>query len=847
MQKLFPRSANDVSLGPKEMRIAIDLQCCQSGSRLGGIGRYSLDLAKAMISASREHELIVLLNNRLPQAIQSIRNEFRNILPQTNIMVFDVPAGASFRRGRKESISTAEIIREEFIRQVNPDVLHIASVIEGFDEEVVSSIGIANSSMPVAATLYDLIPLVNQDHYLNDTAIREHYLQRIDCLSRANLLMAISKYSADEARRLLLDFSGEIVNIQGGIDEKFFRTLPNPDLLAEIRKKHGIDGEYLLYTASFDMRKNQEGLIQAFARLPLEIRERYQVVLVGNGWPGIYQHLRNVAGQSRLSDNAIVFTGRVEDAELVELYRSCRLFVFASFWEGLGLPIIEAMACGAPVVSSYTTSLPEFLPHASAGFDPESIDSMSSKIAEFLQDEVRLSWLRDVGVDHAKQFTWQRTAKTAIAALAKLHKSMVTERPARKIADESAVFSALRQVAVREADVSEAASSYVRNEIELGADWLRRAPIKAGWISTWGTRCGIASYSQNLVSRMKDKPTIFTTYADRGTFPGIDVVPCWRQGKQDDLFELRAQLAPLDLDQLVIQFNYGFFDFLALSDLIDEQVSAGVSVSIVLHSTMDPVDEMPNNRLGVLGAALARVDAIFVHSVADMKRLEDLGLERNVELLPQGAPIRENDLAVKKRTRKRIASYGFFLPGKGLSELISATAEILKHGTEIELLMVNANYGDETGVSSGLIEECKQQIRSLGIEGHVTIIDDFLEDAESIRYLQTADLIVFPYQRTGESSSAAVRMGMTAMRPVAVTPIPIFDDVRPAVFSLPGLTASAIARGIVDILGELKSGSERAKNVMQAANRWRTTHDVTLVAEYLERRLRSLSLGVGGA
>ncbi|TIQ07196.1 MAG: glycosyltransferase [Mesorhizobium sp.] len=826
------------------MRIALDLQCCQSGSRFGGIGRYSLDLAKAMISSSRRHEFVVLLSSRFPQTVQSIRNEFRNILPQSNILTFDVPAGVSFRQGRKELISAAEIIREEFIRRVNPDVLHIGSVIEGFDEEVITSIGVADSAIPVAATLYDLIPLVNQEKYIRDGAVREHYMQKIDCLSRADLLLAISGYSADEGRRLLSGFSGKIVNIQGGIDRKFFKPLTNPGLLTEVRRKYGIDGDYLLYTASFDARKNQEGLIRAFSSLPPTIRNKYQLVLVGNGWPGIYQRLHDVAEKSGLPNNAVVFTGRVEDAELVELYRSCSLFVFASLWEGLGLPIIEAMACGAPVVSSYTTSLPEFLPHASAGFNPESIDSMSLKMAEFLQDEEKLSWLRAAGVDYAQQFTWERTAKTAMEALGKLHRSAIKTNSTRdrtSIADESAVFSALRQIDIRETDVSEVASSHARNEIELGADWLHRTPVKSAWISTWGTRCGIAAYSQNLVRCMSVKPTILTTHADRGLFPGIDVVPCWRQGKEDNLLELRAHLSRLNLDQLTIQFNYGFFDFLALSDLIDEQVDAGVSVSVVLHSTTDPAHGPANNRLDVLRAALARVDAIFVHGQGDMKRLAVLGLERNVELLPQGAPIRKNGLPVKKRTRKRVASYGFFLPGKGLPELISAIAEIVKKGVEVELLMVNANYGDETGVSAGLIEECKRQVRSLGIEDRVTIIDDFLDDTESMGHLQTADLVVFPYQRTGESSSAAVRMGLTAMKPVAVTPLPIFDDVRFAVFSLPGLTVGAIALGLVEILNELENGSDRAKSVMQAAHLWRIAHDVSRVSQYLERRLNSLS------
>ncbi|MDZ5699956.1 glycosyltransferase [Chelativorans sp. M5D2P16] len=830
------------------MRVAIDLQCCQSGSRLGGIGRYSLELAKAMIASSPDDEFLILLNNRYKDSIVSIRSEFSNLLPPSNFCVFDVPAGCSFSQGVPERLSTAEIIREEFVRQLNPDVLHIGSVIEGLDEEVVTSVKLIPTGIPTASTLYDLIPLVNQERYLSHEVAREHYMQRISYLERSDLLLAISQYSADEGRRLLKNFSGDIVNISGGIDNKFIYRNHSKYIFKDGINKFGIKSPYILYTASFDTRKNQDGLIKAFSMLPDNLRNSYQLVFVGNGWPEIYQKLQSAAIKAGLAADAIVFTGRVDDEELVELYRRCHLFVFPSFWEGLGLPLIEAMACGAPVIGSNTTSLPEFLPHPSAGFDPKSPEAIAEKMAEFLQDRDKLQWLREIGQQYATQFTWRASAEKAMRALRVLYKSRVTPFPlhdAVSTTGEANAFGKLKKINLSEDDLGEAVKCIVNNEAESDQDWLHADDMKIGWISSWKTRCGIASYSENLIEFFGKKPIILAPYAvDRFPSPEVDVIPCWHQGKDDDLSNLRLLVSDLDLDHIIIQFNYGFFDFESLSKLLDEQVRCGVSVSLVLHSTTDPTNAAPNDQLQTLLPSLAKVDAVFVHSLSDCLRLSDRGLSSNVHLLPQGVRLRDVKRPKRSSNRRRsIASYGFFLPGKGLPELIESMSFMLRDGRDFELLMVNANYGDIGGVSSGLISQCKEMICSLNLEDRVKVIDEYLEDEESLYHLSNSDIVVFPYQNTKESSSAAVRMGLASGVPVAVTPLPIFDDVKDAVHHLPGRTPEEIAVGVSTILDAIEREENETRMVAEAAERWRRSHDVSQISRHLEHRIRVMTFG----
>ena len=166
------------------MRILIDLQGCQSGSHFGGIGRYSMSLAKAMLRFNSKHEFCLLLNSRLPNE-NLIRAEFADLMPQQNILTFDIPAFVAAENDLPTHTRMAELIREKRITEINPDLLHIASLFEGAGEDVVTSVGLLFPAERTAVTLYDLIPYLEQETYLTNQMLSDHYLNKFESLKRA--------------------------------------------------------------------------------------------------------------------------------------------------------------------------------------------------------------------------------------------------------------------------------------------------------------------------------------------------------------------------------------------------------------------------------------------------------------------------------------------------------------------------------------------------------------------------------------------------------------------------------------------------------------------------------------
>jgi len=186
----------------------------------------------------------------------------------------------------------------------------------------------------------------------------------------------------------------------------------------------------------------------------------------------------------------------------------------------------------------------------------------------------------------------------------------------------------------------------------------------------------------------------------------------------------------------------------------------------------------------------------------------------NIVLFPQGVlPTPGKDIAAERQRldlqgKRVIASYGYLLPHKGLQQLIQAFAQLAAGDETLHLLLVNALYPQE--ISKLVCDECVALIDSLQLTQRVTLVTDFLPDAQSLALLQLADLIVYPYQRTQESSSAAVRIGLASGRPVAVTPLFIFDDVVEAVHVLPGTKVAELAEGIRTLLADPAAITQKA-------------------------------------
>jgi glycosyltransferase involved in cell wall biosynthesis len=189
-----------------------------------------------------------------------------------------------------------------------------------------------------------------------------------------------------------------------------FRPQPRDRAQREVRERMKIDGPFILTVGDLQPRKNHVGLIQAFEGLvQTHPQIRQKLVLAGKDtW--FAPQVREAARKSRVADR-ILFTGFVEDDDLLRLYNACDCFVFPSFYEGFGIPILEAMACGRAVACANTSSMPEVADGAGILFDPQSNREIGRALADILLDTELRTRLERLGLQRASLFTWNRTAE----------------------------------------------------------------------------------------------------------------------------------------------------------------------------------------------------------------------------------------------------------------------------------------------------------------------------------------------------------------------------------------------------------------------------------------------------
>jgi FkbM family methyltransferase len=372
-----------------------------------------------------------------------------------------------------------------------------------------------------------------------------------------------------------------------------------------------------------------------------------------------------------------------------------------------------------------------------------------------------------------------------------------------------------------------------------GAEPLRR---QVGWVTTWKVRCGIASHIANMLGAISAEDVVIFA-ADDADVLGADEPNClrsWTQGKgENDLHRILSEAKARSMDSLVIQFNYGFFNHAELDRFIDTASSQGMRVLIDLHSTIDPRD-LDNFRLRDFLDGLHKCYRILAHGPNDLNRLKALGLVDNVMLFPLGVMRQSAPPPARAMgSTPLISSFGFAFANKGLPELVQAVALLKQQGTRVRLRMLNAEHSNPE--SGNVIRSLRAMVQELGLQDDVELRTEYLDDDICLALLGEADLVVNPYQQTGESASAAVRYGVTSGAPVTVTPLAIFDDLGDAVFRMPGMTPEQIAHGVASALRDIQEASPAARSVREAARRWIEAHDVALQGVRLMRTARAIA------
>jgi glycosyltransferase involved in cell wall biosynthesis/SAM-dependent methyltransferase len=397
------------------MRIIIDMQAVQTGSRYRGIGRYAVSLANAMLSQYRDMDFWILLNDQNEEDLVRVRALFSGLIDPGKIVSFGSPHAVN--EGFAENqwrVRAAELIRSHFIAEMEPDLVITTSLME-FDA-VTSIEPPSNRKYKTIVIHHDLIPLAEPEVYLQNQLVRQWYDRKLKSLCNADLLLANSNYTLNDAIKRLGLTPSRCLNISAAADSMLAQSLATGDDCASSTVPEVVKNS-VLYVGGFDVRKNVEKLIEAYSKLTVKLRETYPLVLVGKVGPSDIRRLTHIAESFGISAGNVKFPGYIPDHVLIDFYKECRLFVFPSSNEGFGLPPLEAMSYGVPVIAAARTSLIEVVGSNEALFDPDNIAEFSSILFKGITNPDYRSYLINNGNIQSKKFTWTSSAQKLMESL----------------------------------------------------------------------------------------------------------------------------------------------------------------------------------------------------------------------------------------------------------------------------------------------------------------------------------------------------------------------------------------------------------------------------------------------
>lgn len=358
------------------MKIAFDLRRISNP----GIGRYMKCLAESVIAQAPQHEYLL-------------------ILPPEGECLVHAPNAQKLCTGLKYYSFREQFELPRILSRHKVDLLHSPHFL----------LPLVRPCSAVA-TIHDVIYMACPED-LPSSAGRLYYRAMMNACSRmATRIVTDSEHSKDEIIRYLHADPAKIEVVYPAVDS-FFQSPADPAEVASGRSRFGIDRDYIVCVGIYKPRKNHAGLLKAF-QLLLKDGVQSQLVIAGPMGEGnsILQRLAAELGIAR----HVVFTGFVNDADLRALYSGARVCVCPSFYEGFGFTVLEAMACGTPVVCSSATSLPEVAGKAALYFDPHKPEEMAVQLLRaFSGDSLRTSLIAD-GRSNLLRFSWEETAQQTL-------------------------------------------------------------------------------------------------------------------------------------------------------------------------------------------------------------------------------------------------------------------------------------------------------------------------------------------------------------------------------------------------------------------------------------------------
>ncbi len=258
---------------------------------------------------------------------------------------------------------------------------------------------------PTAVSVWDLVPLEFPRQYHPNVLKRLLYRRRAAWAARhGDHFVALSHFSK-KSLTTRFGIRDEEVTIMYLAAERRFTPQSN-ESVARVRARYGLPERFILSIGSTEPRKNVISVVKAYQRLPAELRSSVGLVVIGPQWHGETTRSWGIS-----QEDHIRFTGYVEDEDLPAIYSGADVFAFLSLYEGFGLPPLEAMACGTPVICSNRTSLPEVVGDAGVLADPKDLSTVSRELEALIRNQTRRREVQVRGLERAKRFSWRRAAE----------------------------------------------------------------------------------------------------------------------------------------------------------------------------------------------------------------------------------------------------------------------------------------------------------------------------------------------------------------------------------------------------------------------------------------------------
>jgi glycosyltransferase involved in cell wall biosynthesis len=369
------------------MRIALDLRKIESS----GIGRYMRNIVEALVHEAPEHEYVLII----PQGLE-------HLLPlngaKTKVLPVDVPYYSI-----REQLAIPAILAKHRV-----DLFHSPH----FVVPVIRT-------CPVVVNIHDVIYMARREE-LKSRIGRIYYRCMMPLAAHWSAAVITScEYTKKEIIHHLGANPDKVFVVPYGIDSRF-QPVTDAESLERVRRKYGISDQYVLYVGIYRERKNHAGLLHAFQHL-IHSGIPSQLVIAGP-MNEAEEELRTLAAELRI-EKRVVLTGFVADEDLSALYSGARVYACPSLAEGFGLTVIEAMACGTPVVCAQNSSLPEAGGTAALFADITNPQLFAQALHRTFTDDVLRQELIDRGIKHAKRFSWRLAAQDTLKIYAAASKS----------------------------------------------------------------------------------------------------------------------------------------------------------------------------------------------------------------------------------------------------------------------------------------------------------------------------------------------------------------------------------------------------------------------------------------